>query len=121
MPGKIEFHPVLATVFPVQLAGKDVHLTSDSECTRELSVAEMVKTICNERHSHSISVHRNLGECLYSGSYKGTFIHRMEITAANSAGVGHTTAAVRIPADPPPAPFLPAVVYHAGTGHYELR
>ncbi|XP_037797371.1 uncharacterized protein LOC119592566 isoform X3 [Penaeus monodon] len=47
--------------------------------------------------------------------------YRMEITAANSAGVGHTTAAVRIPADPPPAPFLPAVVYHAGTGHYELR
>ncbi|XP_063596901.1 uncharacterized protein LOC134773527 isoform X2 [Penaeus indicus] len=47
--------------------------------------------------------------------------YRMEITAANRAGVGLETAAVRIPAAPPPAPLLPAVVYHAGTRHYELR
>ncbi|XP_063596898.1 uncharacterized protein LOC134773526 isoform X2 [Penaeus indicus] len=46
--------------------------------------------------------------------------YRMEITAANHVGVGHTTPAVRIPAAPPPAPLLPAVVYHAETRHYEL-
>ncbi|XP_047484748.1 uncharacterized protein LOC125036307 isoform X2 [Penaeus chinensis] len=47
--------------------------------------------------------------------------YRMEITAENRAGVGLETVAVRIPAAPPPAPLLPAVVYHAGTRHYELR
>ncbi|ROT67467.1 hypothetical protein C7M84_014464 [Penaeus vannamei] len=45
----------------------------------------------------------------------------MEIVAANRAGVGLQTAAVRVPAAPPPAPLLPAVVYHAGTRRYELR
>ncbi|XP_070000363.1 interleukin-12 receptor subunit beta-1 isoform X2 [Penaeus vannamei] len=47
--------------------------------------------------------------------------YRMEIVAANRAGVGLQTAAVRVPAAPPPAPLLQAVVYHAGTRRYELR
>ncbi|XP_042869515.1 uncharacterized protein LOC122251552 isoform X2 [Penaeus japonicus] len=47
--------------------------------------------------------------------------YRMEVSAANRAGVGNQTAEVRVPADPPPAPLLPAVVYHAGTRQFELR